>query len=78
MLSEVRDLRQKRSVVATLPSEDTCGQPRLQHAFLFPVSPFKMIVMARWGGGGGGSNALDTLFGGGESRFFAVNADEGL
>lgn len=54
MLSEVRDLRQKRSVVATLPSGDTCGQPRLQHAFLFPVSPFKMIVMARWGGGGGG------------------------
>lgn len=53
MLSEVRDLRQKRSVVATLPSGDTCGQPRLQHAFLFPVSPFKMIVMARWGGGGG-------------------------
>lgn len=53
MLSEVRDLRQKRSVVATLPSGDTCGQPRLQHAFLFPVSSFKMIVMARWGGGGG-------------------------
>ena len=69
----------------TVGKERDCSQSRIrvEQAFLFPFSPFKLMIIARCevegeGDGGEESNALDTLFGGGESRYLAINIVEGL